>query len=404
MKFQFPIAVFAAMMAPVSAHANASGAQIAMESTVYVGEDFGAGCRQANQKTVAQDRATSVVHCFKITNTGKSDLTQIVVTNEALGNFFDNSIKKIAPGQSVIVPFKSAVNGNLTHEAVVTAVPADAEGKPIPGAEPVQASDKGEVIDHTVKHEALLKEKRERRMLYTTPHTGTEDCIQDKFTAAGNTDSLLCTDPGVYLKSVLAEETASCVRGEKITVTLDATMGANLKQGPGGLSGINDLGWYIGTDGGDALTGDQCIINGLQYGNEYKVLDPTETNEVGQVFFGAAVGQTDGVLGNLPFGDNDECGDIVVMNAEDQETISLVMPVPIAVEAELTCTDENDSGTLDLPICFTFRGFDFTDSAECTYETNIPAAATGNCFCSRYDVSNIQVLDPTPPDQDDVPC
>jgi hypothetical protein len=97
----------------------------------------------------------------------------------------------------------------------------------------------------------------------------------------------------------------------------------------------------------------------------------------------------DDFVGGMDNGDGDECGDIYI-HGEDEAMIK----IPIAVNVVLSCEDQNKDGDLDFPICFTWRD---DGAAECTFDTNVPEDSTGGCFCTRYDVPNVQVIEITKP-------
>lgn len=104
----------------------------------------------------------------------------------------------------------------------------------------------------------------------------------------------------------------------------------------------------------------------------------------------------DDYVGGMDNGDGDECGDIYI-HGEDEAMIK----IPIAVNVVLSCEDQNKDGDLDFPICFTWRD---DGAAECTFDSNLPEDSTGGCFCTRYDVPNVQVVEIVQPPVNDTLC
>jgi hypothetical protein len=93
----------------------------------------------------------------------------------------------------------------------------------------------------------------------------------------------------------------------------------------------NDLGWYVATDGGDALE-DQCMVRALQKDQARSITTGSTTISYN--------------------GDGDQCGDVSIISS-DSATISNVMIATSQVE--MPCRDENEDGNVDFAICFTWK-------------------------------------------------
>lgn len=282
----------------------------------------------------------------------------IELTDEALDNYEDNSISSLAPGESEYITIQSSVTNNLVNTASVNAAPGLAGGIIFTNVPGVTASDSSEVrklVDSNVRFTD--------KSPYTPPSSAIDECIQDKFDGV---DQLICATRTVFLKSVIADNAASCTSDGSATITISVEGAITMTQN------VNDLGWYIATDGGDAMTG-SCVLNGLQEGNTYDV--ESESNVVA----GSVVWNTNG-------GDGDACGDVII-DAPGGGSIT----TPIAVELSVPCKDSNEDGTLDFALCFSWSN---DNSNGCSISANAPAAATGECYCARYEVPNVSVTTP----------
>ena len=337
---------------------------ISIDNRVYIGDDNGAACETAVE-SVSGKANTSVIYCFNVTNTGDTYLSNIEFSDIEL-MYKDNSIAIMAPKTSKLLVFISKITANLTNHAVVVANPTLADGADISGAMDVSATDPSDVV---LKRGIDSDVKQGEKTPYEAPPTNSTKCIQDNWKAANHTDDLVCASKEVYIDSVAADVPKTCTLGETITITVDANIQIS---GP-----RNDVGWYIASDGGDALTG-QCIVNGFQNsGAAYNVLN-SNGQSAGFVKFTKADGA-----------DGDQCGDIFIVNDG-----SAKVAVPVMVNAKLPCTDDNDDGALDFAICFSWK----TDATNgmCNFSTNIPGTNCG-CYCTRIDVPNVEVI-PTPVD------
>jgi hypothetical protein len=293
-------------------------------------------------------------------------LYNIELRVDALDKFEDSSINALAPGASDWVTLQSKVSGNLVSTAVVEGQPGMSGGIVYTNAGAVKASDTLEVkkiVDGSVRFTDKTP--------YAPPSTTPDECIQDKYDGRGQ---LICATRNVYLESVIADDALSCTADGKSTVKVSFEGSITMTES------VNDLGWYIATDGGDAMTG-LCIANGLQEGNTYDVVGLGGSN----VAAGSVVWTSGG-------GDGDECGDVIIDTPKGASVAT-----PIAVELTLPCKDSNQDGTLDVAICFTWSNNDSLNG--CGIAANAPAAATGECYCSRYEVPNIAVTTPNSDDK-----
>jgi hypothetical protein len=329
---------------------------IAVDNKVYIGEDNGVSCGSKAVEMVTGAFRTRVVYCFNVTNTGDTHLNSVKLTNAEL-NFTDNSIGLLAPKQSVLVAFLSNITANLTNIVVVTGNPSLSDGADISGAQDVTASDPSQVALN--KTDGDVKETVKEP--YSPPNT-TQECLQDKWTKAGENGTLVCSPKQVAWEGLTATKTLQCKPGEKINVTVDGTMMID--------GARNDLGWYVAADGGDALMG-RCIVNGFQSMYNYTV-----TKGAGKIVWLTGAG-----------GDNDPCGDVAAAEKVFLKTRALV-------NAEVTCADENEDGVLDVSICFTWRADSF-NTGVCSISNNIPGC-TSSCYCSRYDIKKVVVEKPVP--------
>jgi hypothetical protein len=330
---------------------------VQIKNTVYLGDDLGAACGRFDVEMVQNKQGTPVIYCFNVTNTGNTYLKGITIKDDELGGFFDNSIGSLAPGASQLVTVQSKIDGSLINKALVTATPDLRDGANGSVIADVTYIDQSEVVEDGIRDGNI---KRGDKGPYAPPYNDLDGCLQDKWADAGiSAEPLICTAEDAFLETVASDVPQGCVVGDLVSITIDASIMVG--------SSVYDLGWYIATDGGDALEG-TCVKNGLQQRNAYSVLDQTSTATAGAVVWD----------------DGDECGDVVGVGSGGAH-----IAIPFAVELTVPCTDENEDGVLDFAVCFTWRTEETNGS--CSFVQNIPATPTGGCFCTRYDVSNIAV-------------
>jgi hypothetical protein len=326
---------------------------------------MGASCGTAVEKVTGKN-GNLITYCFNITNSGDTYLNSIKIVDTDL-NFNDNSINKLAPHESKVIAFRSAIAGDLLNTAVVTANPCLENGNDISGAEDVTDSNTSEVAHETVTGDV----KQGDKIPYQPP---VDKCLQNNWEAAGKPGTLICATRDVFIQSAVSDQAQKCKVGEKITVTVKASI--RLTNGP-----KYDMGYYVSTDGGDALDG-TCIVNGLQDKVDYKVVDaPGGTTVVGKVDMRVS-------------GDGDACGDVFLTGTAG------TIDMPFVMSQQLTCADDNGDGKLDMAVCFTWRGTD--DNGVCDFAKNIPGKVQGGCFCTRVDVTGVTV--DKPPSDPIAPC
>jgi hypothetical protein len=326
---------------------KAAMASIKIENTVYLGFDFGAMCETAVEKVEGKN-GDDIVYCFKVTNTGSTHLKQIVI-DDADVFLNDNSIGILGPGESEMVPFSAKIGGNLTNVATMTANPVTAEGMDIAELDDVTDSDPSEVVE---------RDDGDNKVGEKPPPV---QCLQEN-----EENELVCATKEVYLDTVVSD-IMSCVKGEQVLVNIDASIHF--------ASGRYDIGWYVATDGGDSLNG-TCVVNGLQEGTAYSVVaGPGSSTEVGYVSWSEDAN-----------GDNDSCGDVVIDQGQSGN-----IDIPIIMNTPITCSDENDDGSLDFSICFTWRSQDNDGHCNIDNASTVTPGDASSCFCTRYDVPTITV-------------
>ena len=324
---------------------------LTVDNTVAHGSD--ASMCEFGEDSVAGKSGTEVVYCFNITNMGNSYLSSIDIANAEL-IYKNNSMPMLAPGKSMMVAVVSKISANLTNAVFVTATPTLADGSAIFGKGNVNASDPSSVVmkaglDGNVKNGDVLPVGK---------------CMEDNWKLSGKTDGLVCASKEVYIESLTAKDATICMPGEPITLTVDASIL---------VSGArSDVGWYVATDGGDALVG-TCVTDGLSnFGAGYDVVDiSTGASTVGTVKWTTSVG-------------TDACGDVAL----GEGNTAAKMAVPLLVNATILCADENDDGVLDFATCFNWKT---ASDLSCSLSSNIPDNNKG-CFCTRVDVANIDVV------------
>jgi hypothetical protein len=343
---------------------------IAISNTVYLGSDDGEQCPTALE-FVEEEVGASVVYCFNVTNTGNTYLSDVKVENAEL-EITGQEVGDLAPGESKLVFVTGLIPSiPLVNVAKATGNPTDADGNDFADVDDVVASDDSSVGPLLVLADPLGDgDPRKGYRPPNDPQLG--NCLHDSYAEGGNNaDQLACTTEDVRIETMASIEQKTCVLGETFTLTLDGSIFLS--------SGVFDLGWYVGTDAGDALEG-TCAVNGLQAGNVYKVDGVDGSPDVGSVSW----------VGN-------SCGDVILPSG-----VQGLIDTPITVELPVVCSDENEDGEMDLSICFTWRTAANTgactidkedDATQGTLADLYPGSSTG-CFCERYDIPNVSVEKP----------
>jgi hypothetical protein len=186
---------------------------------------------------------------------------------------------------------------------------------------------------------------------------------------SGQVKELRCFTKQVSAGSLVASALTTCEAGETVRLTVHSTLRVDGSR--------NDVGWYMATDGGDALTG-QCAVHGLQSGRTYSIVDKDAGGQsAGRVKWLRADGA-----------DNDQCGDVFV----DSNNVAF-LSTPLLVDVELPCIDRTEDGALDVAICFTWLT-DAQNLGTCSLNSNTPGSDS-SCFCSTYEIENVFVEAPT---------
>ena len=82
----------------------------------------------------------NVTYTYKVTNTGRTHLKNVVVADDKLGTI-GTLAGILAPGESATLTKTAAISVDTTNVGTVTGTPADANGDPIPGTSNVTAKD-----------------------------------------------------------------------------------------------------------------------------------------------------------------------------------------------------------------------------------------------------------------------
>lgn len=196
-------------------------------------------------------------------------------------------------------------------------------------------------------------------------------CLQDMYGGSGGNKKLVCGMKNVYLDKVAAAARGTCNQGDSIIVDIKASLMFKV--------GRYDVGWYIATDGGDALKG-SCVVSILEQGKRYNVVSaPGEVRPVGKVAW-------DNDALPIALNKNDACGDVFIDGGSGAIDMN-----NLVISQNVTCVDKNDDGNLDFGICFTFRTN--LNDGKCDPAAPIPGDAQ-TCYCARYDVPQISVVKP----------
>lgn len=181
-----------------------------IENTVYLGHNGGQSCGTGiPSELVVNYNGANVTYCFKVTNTGETHLSNIVVDNEVLF-FEEDSSKILAPGDSVTIAFPFKLNGDLVNTAKVTATPSNEEGDELPGTDEVEATDPSEVQVIAVNPGVSIS----NTVVYG-PHDNGASCSTDqakeKVSGYNSEEITYCfkvTNTGdVYLNSITVDNT-----------------------------------------------------------------------------------------------------------------------------------------------------------------------------------------------------
>lgn len=342
--------------------------KIVIENTVYKGDMGTEPCQTQGVKKLSGHSNDFVTYCFKVFNKGNTHLSDIKVSSPVL-DFEKLDVGTIEPNSSKLVSFVSKISKDLSIVAKATGVPTTPNGKLIPGLFDVQHVDSSEVNVQTAT---------ERRLVATTS-AASGNCMQDAWEDAGNSQDLVCRAKEVYLENISTDR-KTCNQGETVRLTINADIFLHAAR--------YDLGWYVATDGGDALHG-TCKIGGLTPDTQYKVTEGNKDVIIGSVAW------------NNDFKDgNDGCGDVFINGGGGCR-----IAVPFLKDVDVQCVDSNNDDVLDVSVCFSWRtagtdGFCTLSLDDPKTTGNVPDLYPGTpskCFCARYDIPNVTVVKPVSP-------
>lgn len=202
-------------------------------------------------------------------------------------------------------------------------------------------------------------------------------CMNDNWLKFGKTGhDLVCEAKEIQLISATATVDGDsgdlqCNQGEMVTVTLTGDVHFNAAR--------YDPGWYVATDGGDALSG-TCAVVSLSRGGSYSF-----TNG-GQARWDKDEGSTKNAAGDL-------CGDVMIRGGKG----TMLTGTDMVVDVPILCNDSNGDGTMDVGVCFSWRtkGTDGVCMPKALYP-----GTTSKCYCQSSEVSNMKVVQV--PDKDPV--
>lgn len=118
---------------------------IELSNKVYGGFDGGEKCGKGEATEMYEGRpGDQVTYCFVITNTGRTSLDDISLTNDDLG-FSQTLDNVLAPGESATLSMETTATGSLLNTAEVTANPSFSDGTDIETLADVTASDTSQV-------------------------------------------------------------------------------------------------------------------------------------------------------------------------------------------------------------------------------------------------------------------
>jgi len=204
--------------------------------------------------------------------------------------------------------------------------------------------------------------------------------MYDNWKDHGKTTALSCTAKEVWIDEAFSTEAKSCEVGKPIKLTLHAKVNFN------GVATM-DPGWYVATDGGDAMEGN-CALAAFEEAYAGSIRVTEQGND--QMLAGDAEVTWEGDVGG-----GDECGDVVKV-PEGGATVDY----NIAIDTDMICADSTGDGKMDFNICFSWRKPE--DDGACSFskqlmEGNAPDLYPGDensCFCATVKIPNVIALDP----------
>ena len=91
-------------------------------------------------------------------------------------------------------------------------------------------------------------------------------------------------------------------------------------------------------------------------------------------------------------GSSNQCGDVVLM--QDNKVGTATVWVPLLVDVDIPCVDDNLDGTLDLSMCLTWRTdeMDVACAIDGDLTTGLYPSSGSACHCETYEVPTIKVV------------
>jgi hypothetical protein len=172
--------------------------------------------------------------------------------------------------------------------------------------------------------------------------------------------SLVCRAKEVVLENVHTAEHLTCSIGDTIVIDLMAEIYLTKQR--------YDFGWYIASDGGDALNG-KCAVKSLE--------SPTPFNFTTPNSYVSWVNDTSTV--------DDYCGDVFGETSSSPITFDEMY---LGRGLEVACEDLNEDGYLDVSVCFSWR--DETTDSVCNPMELYPGSESA-CDCASYDIVTVIV-------------
>ena len=234
---------------PVTDDDTAEGDEVhpalSVVKTVYQGHDAGASC-QGNDLVHALN-GDALTWCFVVTNDGDTVLSPVTLDDGDLGidetdlTVLSGSLASLAPGDSVALYYEGAAGGDLTNTVTATGVPAFGPSDPIPGLQPVGATDDAAV--DTVGPAVTVQKTVYRGhdagascagVEYLPAHSGDDVTWCFAVTNSGDTDlspvTLADADLGVDQTdlTVLSGDLADLPAGETAVLYLEGTVDGDL--------------------------------------------------------------------------------------------------------------------------------------------------------------------------------
>lgn len=337
-----------------------------ISNTVFVGDG---DCASKGAETALGGLGAPITYCFLITNIGNTYLRQIMVTNPNTKPTFANTrTELLPPGGSYLLTLNSTLDSNYTNDVSVIATPALPDGTILTQFPKTEDTDPSSIV-------ALIRKMTSRSTERELPNKPTE-CMTPHWRDGGGRTDLICRANDITITSIKTER-RTCVEGENVTLTAEAKLLFKTT--------LYDAAWFVALDGGDAKLG-KCILKGLSPGNDYTVLDPSESGET----VGAVAWNSDAL------GGNDECGDVLIEGGGGLVKASFFSNVT------MTCTDTNNDGNMDFSVCFSWRSA--STDGFCTLSNNHEKtrglladaypASNMKCRCVRVEIPTVTVDKP----------